>query len=114
MRKTCQMTSAKNCIFKNEDILFTIFFSLLGYVSSQTSQKAVLRSEKLSEIKAPLPAKPSSKNSAKEDIHESTRVSPTLPPESQKKQKQQHCSGLVVTDCKYFPVPTEFDKKKSE
>ena len=39
------MTSAKNCIFKNEDILFTIFFSLLGYVSSQTSQKAVLRSQ---------------------------------------------------------------------
>ena len=90
------------------------FFHFPGYVSSQTSQKAVLRSEKLSEIKAPLPAKPSSKNSAKEDIHESTRVSPTLPAESQKKQKQQHCSGLVVTDCKYFPVPTEFDKKISE
>ena len=107
MRKTCQMTSAKNCIF-------TIFFHFPGYVSSQTSQKAVLRSEKLSEIKAPLPAKPSFKNSAKEDIHESTRVSPTLPPQSQKEQKQQHCSGLVVTDCKYFPVPTEFDKKNSE
>ena len=52
-----------------------------------------------------------SKNSAEEDIHESTRVNPTLPPESRKKQKQQHYSGLVVTDCKYFPVSTEFDKK---
>ena len=55
VRKTCQVTSAKNCIFKNEDILFTIFFHFSGYVSSQTSQKAVLKSEKLSEIKAPLP-----------------------------------------------------------
>ena len=53
--------------------------------------RGLCQSEKLSEIKAPLPvkAKPSFKNSAEEDIHESTRVSPTLPPESQKKQKQQ-------------------------
>ena len=45
VRKTCQMTSAKNCIFKIEVIHFTIFFHFPGYIWSQTSQKAVLRSQ---------------------------------------------------------------------